>query len=211
MGFLDQVKDLAGKVGNTVEKGAKSISDGSKKMAEKSKLKSEISQLESATNTAYIVIGKAYFEEAVSNSDPDCINAVETVTKNVPRLEQLRRQLDALDDKVSCQNCGASLFKDQKFCDKCGAKVEIKIEPIVTPEESQNIKVCPKCNTPVSESGQKFCEKCGTDLYATVIEPAPVETEAETEKSAEIPVCSECGSPLESDGQLFCKVCGKKL
>ena len=31
MGFLDSMKDLAGKVGNTVEKGAKTVSDSSKK------------------------------------------------------------------------------------------------------------------------------------------------------------------------------------
>ena len=39
MSFLEQVKDLAGKVGNTVEKGAKSVSDNSKKLAEKSRIR----------------------------------------------------------------------------------------------------------------------------------------------------------------------------
>ncbi|MDE6424652.1 MAG: zinc ribbon domain-containing protein [Ruminococcus sp.] len=195
MGFLDQVKDLAGKVGNTVEKGAKSISDGSKKMAEKSKVKSEISQVESEMNAAYISIGKVYFEKAAENSDPDCINAVETIIKNSTRLEQLRKQLDNLEDKISCQKCGASLSKEQKFCDKCGAKVEIKIEPIIIPAEQSAPKVCPKCNTPVEEDGQKFCEKCGTDLSVTVSEPV----QAETEKSAETPLESEdqsCGNNL---------------
>ncbi|MDE6035543.1 MAG: zinc ribbon domain-containing protein [Ruminococcus sp.] len=209
MGFFDQMKDLAGKVGNTVEKGAKSISDSSKKMAEKSKLKTEISQVETEMNTAYLSIGKAYFDKAVEEADPDCINAVETIIKNTQRLEQLRRQLDSLEDKINCQNCGASLFKDQKFCDKCGTKVEIKIEPISVPDMTKTVKVCPQCGTPINEDGQKFCEKCGMDLSAPVITPAPVETE--TEKTVEIPVCPECNTPLESADQLFCKVCGKKL
>ena len=201
MGFLDQMKDFAGKVGNTVEKGAKSISDSSKKMAEKSRLKSEISQVETEMNTAYISIGKAYFEKAVENSDPDCINAVETITKSIPRLDQLRRQLDSLEDRISCQNCGASLLKEQKFCDKCGAKVEIKIEPIPAPDVSVNAKVCPQCNAPVTDNEQRFCENCGADLSAPVITPA----------QTEVPVCPECNSPLESPDQSFCKVCGKKL
>ena len=201
MGFLDQMKDFAGKVGNTVEKGANSISDSSKKMAEKSRLKSEITQVETEMNTAYISIGKVYFEKAVENSEPECINAIETITKSVPRLEQLRRQLDSLEDRISCQNCGASLFKEQKFCDKCGAKVEIKIEPIPTPDELKPVKVCPKCNAPVTDDGQRFCENCGADLSEPVIEPAPVD----------VPVCPECNSPVESPDQLFCKVCGKKL
>lgn len=177
MGFFDQVKDLAGKVGNTVEKGAKSISDSSKKMAEKSKLKNEISQVESEMNSAYISIGKVYFEKAVENSDPDCINAVETITKNAVRLEQLHKQLDNLEDKISCQNCGASLSKEQKFCDKCGAKVEIKIEPITVPSEPSELKVCPQCNMPIEEDGQKFCASCGADLSAGVVQPSPAETE----------------------------------
>ena len=167
MGFFDQMKDIAGKVGNTVEKGAKSITDNSKKFAEKSKLKSEISQLEEEVNSAYISIGKVYFEKLRENPEPECSNAVDTITKNGARLEQLRNQLNSLEDKIPCANCGASLSKEQKFCDKCGAKVIVPsysetAEPIIqpAPAEKPSGKVCSECGTPADED-QLFCQQCG--------------------------------------------------
>lgn len=182
MGFLDSMKDFAGKVGNTVEKGAKSVSDGSKKMAEKSKIKKEISQLETEINSAYISIGKVYFDRIADSPEPECQNAVETIIKTGKRLEQLRKNLCLLDDKMICPSCGADVAKGQKFCDKCGAKIdeviiEEKEEPVITPEPAEmpepadipettaeyNGKVCPECNTPV-EDDQQFCVKCGRKL-----------------------------------------------
>lgn len=188
MGFLDSMKDFAGKVGNTVEKGAKSVSDGSKKMAEKSKIKKEISQLEAEINSAYISIGKVYFDRIAASPEPECQNAVETIVKTSERLEKLRMSLCMLDDKLICSSCGADVARGQKFCDKCGAKIdeiiiEEKEEPVITSEsvnvsetvdipESVNTsetiseyngKVCPECNTPV-EDDQQFCVKCGRKL-----------------------------------------------
>jgi len=33
-----------------------------------------------------------------------------------------------LEDKMNCQNCGAEVSKEQKFCDKCGAAI-VQVEP----------------------------------------------------------------------------------
>lgn len=176
MGFLEQVKDLAGKVGNTVEKGAKSVSDGSKKMAEKSRLKKEISSLENEITSAYVSIGKVYFSRISENPEPECAGAVETIVTKGARIEQLRQLLDGLEDKTTCTNCGASISKGQKFCDKCGAKVEsvaepINVEPVVSSsdpageaaapaETSEDVKICTECGKPAAMS-QIFCENCG--------------------------------------------------
>ena len=167
MSFLDQMKGIAGKVGNTVEKGAKSISDGSKKFAEKSKIKSEISQIESELNSAYISIGKVYFEKLRENPEPECENAVDTIIKNSTALERLKAQLNSLEDKIPCANCGASLSREQKFCDKCGAKVVVPNysepeEPVIqpAPAETPSGKVCSECGAPADED-QLFCQQCG--------------------------------------------------
>lgn len=169
MGFLDSMKDLAGKVGNTVEKGAKTVSDSSKKMAEKSRLKKEISQLETEINSAYISIGKVYFDKIVNFPEPECENAVETIVTKGERIEQLRKILSSLEDKIPCPSCGADIAKGQKFCDKCGAKIEEviipeKVEPVAesTPEQPAG-KVCPECGTP-AEADQLFCQHCGAKL-----------------------------------------------
>ena len=68
MGFMDSMKDFAGKIGESVEKGAKTVSDGSKKIADKSKIKREISRLEKEINDSYIEIGKKYFEKISSSA-----------------------------------------------------------------------------------------------------------------------------------------------
>ncbi len=177
MGFFEQVKDLAGKVGNTVEKGAKSVSDNSKKLAEKSRIKKEISSLENEITSAYVSIGKVYFDRISENPEPECANAVETIVSKGARVEQLRQILDNLEDKQACSNCGATISKAQKFCDKCGAKVEsvVSPEPVVAetvdetvaetapvsePEVSEDIKICTECGKPAAMS-QVFCENCG--------------------------------------------------
>ena len=49
MGFLDSVKGVAGKFGESVERGAKTVSNNSKKFAEKTKVKREISEIETET------------------------------------------------------------------------------------------------------------------------------------------------------------------
>lgn len=167
MGFLDSVKDLAGKVGNTVEKGAKSVSDSSKKMAEKSRLKKEISQLETEVNSAYISIGKVFFDRLSASPEPECENAVETIVTKGERIEQLRKLLNNLEDKMPCPSCGADIAKGQKFCDKCGAKIEEpvvteKADPVSEPVSEQPTagKVCPDCGTP-ADADQLFCQQCG--------------------------------------------------
>ncbi|MBO5105176.1 MAG: zinc ribbon domain-containing protein [Ruminococcus sp.] len=181
MGFLDSVKDFAGKVGNTVEKGAKSVSDGSKKMAEKSRIKKEISSLENEITSAYVSIGKVYFSRISENPEPECAGAVETIVSKGARIEQLRKVLDNLEEKTTCPNCNAVISKNQKFCDKCGARIEIEVEPI-------NVE-------PVASD---------TDTVQAGETPTPAET------SEDVKICTECGKPAAMS-QIFCENCGKKF
>ncbi|MDE5771790.1 MAG: zinc ribbon domain-containing protein [Ruminococcus sp.] len=188
MGFFDQVKDLAGKVGNTVEKGAKSVSDGSKKMAEKSRIKKEISSLENEITSAYVSIGKVYFSRISENPEPECAGAVETIVSKGARIEQLRQILDNLEDKQNCANCGAIISKEQKFCDKCGAKVESVF--VAEPEPTNVVE-------PVADSVNA----------ETVPETEPSATAAIPE---DVKICTECGKPAAMS-QIFCENCGKKF
>ncbi|MDE5583899.1 MAG: zinc ribbon domain-containing protein [Ruminococcus sp.] len=184
MGFLDQMKGFAGRVGDTVEKGAKSVSENSKKMAEKSRLKKEISQLETEVNSAYASIGKVFFERLVVNPEPECQNAVDAIASKNARIEQLNRILATLEDKISCPNCGAGINKTQRFCDKCGAKVEF-----------------------IEEVKADVVEEVKVEETVEVVDEKPVETVTAT---AETKVCSECGQTADIN-QMFCEHCGKKF
>ncbi len=54
---------------------------------------------------------------------------------------------------ITCIKCGTPNHAGAKFCEKCGAKLEIVSKP----------KFCPRCGDQVSEN-EKFCDKCGTRL-----------------------------------------------
>lgn len=175
MGFMDKLKDVAGKLGDTVEKGAKNVSDNSKKMAEKMKLKKEINQAEADIKAAYIEIGKKYFELNSESPAEEYAEKVTAIIESNAKIEELKSALNALEDKIPCPGCGANLDKTQKFCDKCGAKIELP-EPAA---ETANV-ACPNCGAEAAEN-QKFCEKCGTKIEAEVSAEAEVVEEAAAE------------------------------
>ncbi len=127
MGFMDSLKGIAGKVGDTVEKGVKTGSDGYKKMAEKSRLKKEIAQAEAAVQNAYVEIGKKF---AAENPENEAYKEFfDAIAEKTAEIEKLNAQLFELEDKITCKNCGAALDKNSKFCAKCGEKVEIPEVP----------------------------------------------------------------------------------
>lgn len=149
MSLFDSVKDLAGAVGSTVTKGARNATDNSKKLIEKSKIKREISILEADINHSYVEIGKKYFEMiSKAPSEEFAFDVDNIITKNA-QLEEAKKTLMDLEDKHSCPQCGAPVFRDQKFCDKCGAKLEesIKVEVV----EEINVKEGAECTPETDE------------------------------------------------------------
>lgn len=177
MGFMDSVKGFAGKVGETVEKGAKKVSDGSKNLAEKSRIRKDIAQLEAEVEQTYSAIGKAYFEEHKDDANDKFAAQFGEIAGKKEKSENLRKLLASMEDKWPCPKCGADVSKGQKFCDNCGAKVEQPEVPVVEgyndipapspiPTPVNDIpagRACPNCGARLVE-GQNFCEKCGTRI-----------------------------------------------
>lgn len=56
--------------------------------------------------------------------------------------------------KRICEQCGAELLDDAKYCTNCG-------------KECKEEKMCPNCNAPIKD-GAKFCTKCGYNLEKSV-------------------------------------------
>ncbi|HYL41143.1 MAG TPA: zinc ribbon domain-containing protein, partial [Candidatus Binatus sp.] len=52
---------------------------------------------------------------------------------------------------LACQNCGASVEPDQRFCAECGNPLAMG---------------CPSCGTSI-KPGQRFCGNCGMRLDGT--------------------------------------------
>lgn len=123
MGFVDSVKDFAGKFGESVERGAKTVSNSSKKFAEKTKIKREMARVESDINTDYIELGKVMYEKICSDPDSEFITTINDIKEKTLKLDELKAELMSLEDKVFCENCGSQIRREQVYCDKCGKKV----------------------------------------------------------------------------------------
>ena len=86
MGFVDSVKDLAGKFGESVERGAKTVSNSSKKFAEKTKMKREIARVQSDINTDNIELGKVMFEKICDDPDSEYASIVSDIKERALTL-----------------------------------------------------------------------------------------------------------------------------
>ncbi len=140
MGFLEKVGGFAGKAGEKISKAASGAADKSKLLAEKAKIKSHISSENSNINKAYSELGKKYFELFGNEPAEDFAEIVNKINEANAHIADLNQQLAALEVETTCPKCGASLKKDQQFCQSCGAKqesfVDVAAEDVVDAVES---------------------------------------------------------------------------
>ena len=67
-------------------------------------------------------------------------------------------------DMVRCENCGAQVKKEMRFCTNCGkAMKDISVLNTVENEEKNQKKSCPACGAKVEEN-MTFCTECGAKL-----------------------------------------------
>jgi len=83
---------------------------------------------------------------------------------------------------VKCPKCGAANASGVKFCNECGAKLEVA---------SQTVP-CVKCGAQL-QAGAKFCNECG----AKQEKPKCPNCQAEAAPGAKF--CNECGTKIEGD------------
>jgi membrane protease subunit (stomatin/prohibitin family) len=85
------------------------------------------------------------------------------------------------ETKATCPKCGASNSAGVKFCNECGAKMEVVKQTVP----------CVKCGAEL-QSGAKFCPECG----------AKQEKQKCANCQAELPAgakfCNECGTKVEA-------------
>jgi len=62
---------------------------------------------------------------------------------------------------MRCSKCGNELYENDRFCNKCGAKVDSVVVPLVIAEPER--RVCSSCGADLAE-GMKFCIRCGASV-----------------------------------------------
>ena len=84
-----------------------------------------------------------------------------------------------ISESAKCNQCGAYIPTNSKFCSECGTKVE--------PPLAENEIICPNCRARIPKG--KFCGECGTPLIAK----CPT---CQTELQQGIKFCRECGTKI---------------
>ena len=189
-------------------------SDKMKKMAEISRLNNEINSAEDRIRGicnevgAYVVNNNLYTEDKMIADAHERIRAIrEQTAANQAKVYELKGM-------VPCKKCGNMVSTSSRFCDKCGAPVEVPT-PVSQPQAPAG-PVCVNCGAPL-EPGAMFCGNCGTRQpapQAAAPQPAPAPVVEEPAAPVTEPtaggVCVCCGSPLEP-GAPFCGNCGMKV
>ena len=84
-------------------------------------------------------------------------------------------------NQAACQKCGASNSPGAKFCNDCGAKMEVAAQTVP----------CVKCGAAL-QPGAKFCNECGAKQEKAAC------PNCKAELSAGAKFCNECGQKIES-------------
>jgi membrane protease subunit (stomatin/prohibitin family) len=84
---------------------------------------------------------------------------------------------------VKCPKCGAANTGASKFCNECGAKLEVASETVP----------CVKCGAEL-RAGAKFCGECGSK------QEKPVCPNCQAEAAPGAKFCNECGTKIEAGG-----------
>ncbi len=146
--------DFTKKISQTTQ----DASDKMKKMAEISRLNSEINSAEDRIRQicnevgAYVVNNNLYTEDKMIADAHERIRAIrEQTAANQAKVYELKGM-------VPCKKCGNMVSTSSRFCDKCGAPVEV---PVPAQPQAPAGPVCVNCGAPL-EPGALFCGNCGT-------------------------------------------------
>ena len=85
---------------------------------------------------------------------------------------------------MKCQKCGSDNREGIRFCEECGAKLELE---------------CPDCKAKIP-LGKKFCGECGCDLSKSA-KPAPPEAKEHEIQISESPPEQTTPTFIPADGE----------
>ena len=196
-----------------------------KDMSEIARLNSQITEEEGRINSAYMQIGKLYFEKYHEVCDPDFTSLIKTIADGGEKVKALKQQINAVKGVVICEKCGAEVQAGSLLCNSCGAAMPKPAEA----DPMEGMTKCGKCGAMIP-TGSRFCTACGAQMEqkpameaggdmqseeagqqvnTATAEETSVE-EAEAPKETGKTVCPNCGAAI-AEGDLFCVECGTKI
>lgn len=135
-------------------------------ISEELKIKGKISDLKEKVEEMYLDIGKIVYNELKDGknvTEEEILLKCEEISKSKDEISKLKSKLLAIKKIKKCDNCGAELEIDDRFCSKCGKEqpvienVEIKKEEPTNTKEAEVLEVNDvnpeETNEPQSENG----------------------------------------------------------
>ena len=125
-----------------IGKSINNMTQSARKAADVARIQHQISQKQAEFDSFYHQIGQLYYSCHQRGLQPDeSIEALcDRVTATAQEIEKLRLEIDKLRNVRRCPVCGNQTDRESKFCNKCGAKLEVrpaKPEKPAEPEESE--------------------------------------------------------------------------
>lgn len=146
MDFMEQIKQTATDV-------AQSVAQKSNELVERSKIKYELHELTGDVKKLYEEIGKLVYEDLRTEAllTEDIQIKCEIIEAKLARIEVLRKKEKQLVKRgITCPSCGNECGEDVNFCPKCGAELAVTVtgeaetpETEAAPEEPENPEAQP--------------------------------------------------------------------
>ena len=157
-----------------IQKNIEEAKSGLQKIAGKASCKVKAIDIKNKLQLAYCEFGKAIFEAKYANGQdvPELQFAgyIEKITELIAAKEAQEDELNALNNKTKCVNCGKYSASDVPFCAFCGnkkiadvdfAEADEKVEEVPAPVEeavAEEPAVKPKKST-TKKTSKKKAEK----------------------------------------------------
>ena len=131
MAFLDNLDKKLTELGQGALQKTKDATDSVK-------ISSSIKGMENQKKECFEQIGKIYYEKYADKAAEAMAETAELIAK-INELEtaeeELREQMRKIKGTIYCPNCNAEISENSKFCNVCGAKIELpeKVQPVQSP------------------------------------------------------------------------------
>ena len=149
-------------LGKTFQSAAKTIQKKTAEGMEATRRNSELRALRDEQNKLFATLGESYYNACREGGGQEQLDLlVRRIDEVAERIKAVTAELDALNDKKRCPECGAVVNMDSRFCPSCGAKMPEVKQP--EPEDIQDVpkaEYCPSCGA-LRQGEARFCAVCG--------------------------------------------------
>ncbi|MBE6760224.1 MAG: zinc-ribbon domain-containing protein [Ruminococcaceae bacterium] len=119
MSFFDDAVSGAKDFGSAVSK-------KTGKLVDTARLKMNAADITGELNNRYKALGKAVYDARKSGTDIDgiideCVKSIDALNE---RLDEVRRKIAGMKNKVICSSCGAAIEPRSVYCSRCGVRME---------------------------------------------------------------------------------------